>query len=343
VVQEKLDIKVDATELRQMVARKLERAGLIRPHAEQTADVLVSADIRGVYSHGVIRVEHYVKRLLANSLNKNPKFAFQKLRSGCGLFNADGGMGHVAGIEAMNHAIEMATTCGIAMVGIVDSSHCGALSYFVSQAAQKETIGIAMTPSDKLVAPFGGCQPFFGANPLAMGFPCKRNPAVIIDMATSNVAFGKILHAREKGISIPEGWGLDEDGRPTTDPHLVRSLTPFGGFKGYAIGMAIDVLAGILVGAKFGPHIKAMYEDYETKRELSGLMIAIDPATFISADDFMTQMDALVDQLHEAAPGPGFEKVLVPGDPELMNQQAALQDGVTVVSSIYEYLQGDSL
>lgn len=335
------DIKVSADELRQLVANKLENAGLIRSHAEQTADVIVSADVRGVYSHGVIRVEHYIKRLLAGSLNKNARFSFEKKRSGSGLLNADGGMGHVAGIAAMNHAIDMAAESGIAMVGIEDSSHCGALSYFVAQAADRGMIGIAMVPGDKLVAPFGGSRPFFGANPLAMGFPCKKNPAVIIDMATSNVAFGKILHAREKGNPIPEGWGLDDDGQPTTDPHMVTSLTPFGGYKGYAIGMAIDVLSGVLLGAAFGPHIKAMYADYETKRELSGLMLAIDPSTFISAEDFMVQMDAMVDQLHEAVPGPGFEQVLVPGDPELVNQQAAMQDGVTVVASIYDYLQGD--
>lgn len=333
------DIHVDVSELRALVVAKLAAAGLIRSHAEQTADVLVSADVRGVYSHGVIRVEHYVKRLLAGSLNADPHFSFRQLRSGSGLLDADSGMGHVAGIEAMDHAIEMAADNGIAMVGIKDSSHCGALSYFVARATEKKMIGIALVPGDKLVAPYGGCRPFFGANPLAMGFPCKKNPAVIIDMATSHVAFGKILHAREKGVSIPADWGLDENGQPTTDPHQVRSLTPFGGYKGYALGMAIDVLAGVLIGASFGPHIKAMYADYEAKRELSGMMIAIDPSTFIPADAFMVQMDAMLDQLRAVAPVPGFEKVLVPGDPELEHQRAALKDGVTVVASIYDYLK----
>ena len=337
--EEDHDIRVDASELRELVVAKLAAAGLIRSHAEQTADVLVSADVRGVYSHGLIRVEHYVKRLLAGSLNVDPHFSFRRLRSGSGLLDADSGMGHVAGIEAMDHAVEMAADNGIAMVGIKDSSHCGALSYFVARATEKKMIGIALIPGNKLVAPYAGCRPFFGTNPLAMGFPCKKNPAVIIDMATSYVAFGKILDAREKGVSIPADWGLDENGKPTTDPHQVRSLTPFGGYKGYALGMAIDVLAGVLIGASFGPHIKAMYADYETKRELSGLMIAIDPSTFIPADAFMAQMDAMLDQLHTEPPGPGFEKVLVPGDPEWEHQRVALKDGVPVVASIYDYLK----
>lgn len=337
------DIKVDADELRQLATRKLEAAGLIPAHAELTADVVVSADINGVRSHGVIRVEHYVKRLLAGSLNNNPHFRFRKLRSGAGLLQADAGMGHVAGIEAMDHAVTMAVESGIAMVGIKNSSHCGALSYFVNQAAEKGMIGIAIVHGDKLVTPTGGSQPFFGANPLAIGFPCQKNPPVIIDMATSNVAFGKILHAREKNIPIPDSWGLDEYGQPTTDPHQVRSLSPFGGYKGYAIGMAIEVLTGLLLGAPFGPHVVPMYEDYNKKRNLAGMMIAIDPATFIMADAFLSQMDAMVDELHEQTPGPGFDGVLVPGEPELRNQQNSLQNGVTVVASIFEYLKGDTL
>ena len=161
--EDKLDIRVDAAELRELVTAKLEMAGLVRSHAELTADVLVRADIRGVYSHGVMRVEHYVKRLKAGSLNSDSIFSFHRLRPGSGLLDADSGMGHVAGIKAMDHALEMASENGIAMVGIRDSSHCGALSYFVSQAAEKGMVGIAMVPGDKVVTPFGGSRPFFGA------------------------------------------------------------------------------------------------------------------------------------------------------------------------------------
>ncbi|MDX2496139.1 MAG: ureidoglycolate dehydrogenase [Desulfuromusa sp.] len=336
------DIQVNADELRRLVANKLEGAGLIRKHAEMTADVLVCADERGVYSHGIIQTEHYVKRLQSGSLNKNPNFTFRTLRSGSALLNADGGMGHVASIEAMNHAIEMAPESGIAMVGVEDSSHCGALSYFVLQAANKGLIGLSLVQTDKCVTPFGGVNPFFGTNPIAFGFPCKRNPSVIIDMATSSVSSGKILHAREKNIEIPEGWGLDCDGRPTTDPSQVFGLTPLGGYKGYAIGMAIDVLTGVLLGAQFGPHINSMYGDYEKKRNLAALMIAIDPSTFISTEAFMRQRDAMVDQLHAVPAGPGCDQVLVPGDPELIKESAARKNGVTVIASTYEYLMGSA-
>lgn len=335
------EVKVPADELKRLVADKLAAAGLNRDHADKTADVIVHADIRGVFSHGVMRVEHYAKRLKIGSLSSAPNMTLRKVRSGSAVLDADHAMGHVATMEAMDHAIEMARESGIAMVAVENSSHCGALSYFVARAAKQGMIGLAMAPCDKLVAPFGGSKPFFGANPLAIGFPCKRNDDLIIDMATSNVAFGKILHAREKDTEIPGHWGLDEEGTPTTDPHQVRSLTPFGGYKGYALMLAIDVLGAVLLGANYGPHIAAMYENYDKKRCLSGTMIAIDPSTFIGLDHFTAQMDAMIDELHAAPPGPGMDQVLVPGDPELVNEQNSLRDGVTVVSSIYNFLKGD--
>ncbi len=334
------DVYVKVEELLSLVSTKLANAGLNREHAELTADVLVQADLRGVYSHGVIRTEHYVRRLKAGSLNGNPNFKFKALRSGCGLFDADDGMGHVATKEAMNHAIALAKESGIAMVGVENSSHCGALSYFVNQAIENKMIGIAIVQTDKCVNPFGGARQFFGTNPMAFGFPCQRNPAVILDMATSNVAYGKILHAREKNVSIPETWGLDENGVPTTDPHLVRGLTPLGGYKGYGIGMVVDVLTGVLLGAQFGPHIAAMYDGYDQKRKLASTVIAIDPETFIAAERFMAQMDAMVDELHAQPPWPGVERVLVPGDIELELEARNRRDGIPVVESIYEYLTG---
>ena len=150
------EVLVSADELTSLVSARLKEAGLNSKHAETTADVLVHADLRGVHSHGAMRTEHYVRRLMAGSLNKNPEFKFNKLRSGCGVFDADDGMGHVATAEAIDHAVELAKESGIAMVGVVNSSHCGALSYFVSRAVAAGMIGIAIVQTDKCVTPFGG-------------------------------------------------------------------------------------------------------------------------------------------------------------------------------------------
>ena len=219
-------------------------------------------------------------------------------------------------------------------------SHCGALSYFLMKAFEKKMVAIALTHTDKCVAPFGGSKAFFGTNPIAFGFPAQKHDPVILDMATSNTAFGKILHAKEQNSSIPGDWGIDKDGNPTTDPHQVEALLPFGGPKGYGIGLVIDVLTGILLGAEFGPHITAMYGDYEKPRKLASTMIAIDPETFAGFGPFISKMDAMIDELHSQPPAPGFESVMVPGEIEWRNERQNRQDGVPVLPTLYDYLKG---
>lgn len=335
------DVLVNEKELRSLVSKKLTDAGLNDSDAEIVADVLVHADLRGVRSHGVIRTEHYVTRLTAGSLNKNPKFDFKKLRAGAGLLDADDGMGHPACMAAMDKACELAKDSGIAMVGVHNGSHCGALSYFMLRAVSQGMLGIGVTHTDKCVAPFGGSKAFFGTNPIAFGFPTKNHDPVILDMATSNTAFGKILHAKEQNTSIPDDWGIDEDGNPTTDPHQVAALTPFGAHKGYGIALVIDVLTGVLMGAEYGPHITAMYGDYNKPRKLASTMIAIDPETYAGLDHFINKMDAMVDDLHAQPAAPGFDSVLVPGEIEWQNERRNREQGVPVLESLYDYLKSE--
>ncbi|BHH82019.1 ureidoglycolate dehydrogenase [Desulforhopalus sp. 52FAK] len=333
------DVLVDEKELRTLVSKKLVDAGLNGSDADIVADVLVHADLRGVRSHGIIRTEHYVQRLKAGSLNKNPTFNFKQLRPGAGLLDADDGMGHSACLEAMDHACELAKASGIAMVGVENGSHCGALSYFIMRALERGMIGMAVTHTDKCVAPYGGSKPFFGTNPIAFGFPTQKHDPVILDMATSNTAFGKILHAKEQNSKIPDDWAIDGEGKPTTDPHKVEALLPFGGPKGYGIALMIDVLTGVLLGAQYGPHITAMYGDYDKPRKLASTMIAIDPTTFRTLEEFSAQMDAMIDDLHAQQPGPGHEKVMVPGEREWNFEREHRANGVPVLPPLYEYLK----
>lgn len=335
------DVLVDEKELRELVTARLTGAGLNDGDAEVVADVLVHADLRGIRSHGVIRTEHYVKRLTIGSLNKQPTFGFKKIRPAAGLLDADDGMGHPACLVAMDKACEMAKETGIAMVGVENGSHCGALSYFVLEAVKKGMIGMAVTHTDKCVAPFGGARKFFGTNPIAYGFPTKKHDPVIFDIATSNTALGKVLHAKEMGSSIPDDWGIDSEGRPTTDPNAVEALLPFGGHKGYGIALVIDVLTGVLLGAEYGPHITAMYGDYEKPRKLASTMIAIDPNTYVGLEPFMNKMDAMIDDLHSEPPMQGFDSVMVPGEPEWRNEKNNRENGVPVLPSLYEYLKGE--
>ncbi|MGF2614619.1 ureidoglycolate dehydrogenase [Rossellomorea vietnamensis] len=332
------DVFLSHEKLQKLAAGKLEEAGLNSEHAETVADVLVHADLRGVSSHGVLRTEHYIRRLTEGGLNKHPSFSFEQTGPCSGIFNGDDGLGHAVAKQAMDEAVKLAKENGIGMITVMNSSHCGALSYFVQQAAEQGLIGIAMTHTDKIVVPFGGADPFLGTNPIAYGFPAEKNKPIILDMATSNVALGKILYAKEAGKDIPDGWGVDENGSSTTDPNNVKALTPFAGPKGYGMGMVVDIFSGLLAGAAFGPHISKMYGDYNKTRKLGHYICAINPSFFTNKEEFLSGMDDMIDEIHQVKPAEGFDRVLVPGEPEQLNEEKNLREGVSIPESVYQYL-----
>lgn len=332
------DVIVLEKELKLLVINKLTEANVSEEHASVVADVLVHADSRGVSSHGVLRTEHYVKRMNEGGMNPNPEFNVEERGKTGALFDGDNGMGHVITKKAMDKAIDLAKKNGIGMVGIVNSSHCGALSYFAEQAAKKEVVSMVMTQTDSAVVPFGGAEPYFGTNPIAYGFPAKNKKPIILDMATSNVALGKVLHARETGKSIPDNWGVDANGNPVTDPNLVKNLLPIGGPKGYGLALTVDVLTGILTGSAFGTNIASMYGDYNNYRRLGHVILTVDPGLFIEKDQFLENIDNMIDELHQLEPAEGFKSVMVPGEPEQLKEEERLNSGIPVPESIYEYL-----
>lgn len=334
------DIIVSYDQLKELCRNKLTQAGVNPEQAEVVADVLVHADLRGVHSHGVLRTEHYVKRVKEGGINPNANITVKDTGPASAIVDGDDGFGHFIAKKAMEYAIELAKKSGVGMVGIVNSSHCGALSYFVNQAAEENLIGMAMTHTDKVVVPFGGAKPFFGTNPIAYGFPAKQNKPVILDMATSNVAFGKVLHAREAGKSIPADWGVDENGVPSTDPHQVSALLPFAGAKGYGMAMVVEVFSGLLVGAAYGPHVVPMYGDYNKKRKLGHFVCAINPAMFTDPQAFLENMDSMINEIHETQPAAGFDRVMVPGEPEQLREEERLEKGIPVTETVYNYLAG---
>ncbi|RID83497.1 ureidoglycolate dehydrogenase [Peribacillus asahii] len=332
-------VTIQAEEAKQLVIKKLVEAGLNEGHAEKVAEVLVHADLRNVNSHGVLRTEHYVNRLQAGGINPDAQISFQSTGPVTGIVDGDDGFGHVIGDIAMDHAIEMARNNGVGMVTVMNSSHCGALSYFVQKAADAKLIGVAMSHTDKIVVPFGGKTSFLGTNPIAYGVPAKTKKPLILDMATSNVALGKILQAREEGKEIPEGWGVDETGASVTDPNKVVALSTFGGPKGYGLSVIVDVFSGLLAGAAFGPHIGKMYDDLDKKRKLGHYFCVINPSFFTDIDLFLEQMDRMMEELQQVPPAPGVDRVYVPGEIEQLHEARNLEQGITIASSVYEFLR----
>src|SRR5699024_875433 len=275
------DVLVDHERLKTIVADKFKKVDVSSDDADIIADVLTHADLRNVSSHGVLRTERYISHLLNKGINNNPDIKIESTGLVSVKADGDNGMGQVTFKKAAEEAIRMSQDKGIGIAGVIKSEHCGALSYFVEMAAENDMIGIAMTNANKLVVPFGGIDPFFGTNPMAFGFPAEENFPIILDMATSQVAYGKILNARERNETIPKNWWLDDKGQPTDDPESVRALQSIAGPKGYGLALAVDVLSGILTNSPFGLQIPP-FQDFEKPRGLGHFFIAINPDIFTS-------------------------------------------------------------
>ncbi|TBR41957.1 Ldh family oxidoreductase [Marinomonas agarivorans] len=334
-----MTVRVKIDELYTLAFNKLHAAGYPKDVAGEVADVLVHADSRGVHSHGVIRVEHYCQRLQQGGMKPDAVITAEKIAPSVAIVDGDDGMGHSAMIVATNTAMALAQENAIGFVSVKNTSHCGALSYFAQMAAEQGFISISMTQTDTCVAPFGGAERFWGTNPIAFGFPVENAAPVIVDMATSATAFGKLLHAKETGSKIDLGLAIDENGIETTDPHQAKTLLPFGQHKGSGIALAIDALTGMLMGANFSNHIVRMYDDYDKMRKLASLMIVIDPSKF-GGHNFANMMAQMVSELHQVKPAPGFDKVQAPGEPQLTYLADCQENGVPITESIYHYLAG---
>lgn len=332
------EIVLPVEELKELCVEKLLQARLNSEHAYIVADVLIHANLRGVDSHGVMRMEHYIRRLTSGGINPRPHIQIEETGPATAVVDGDDGFGHVIAKEGMQAAISLADRSGIGMVTMKNSSHCGALSYFVNQAAKRQMIGMMMTNTDKFVVPFGASKAFFGTNPLAYGFPSQLYPPIIVDMATSQVAVGKVFHAREAGKSIPLDWGVDRAGKPTADPAAVAALFPFGGQKGSALAMVVDLFSGILANSSFGPHVSVMYGDYSNKRKLGHFTCVIDISRFLEKSVFLQQVDQFIEEMHALEPAEGFASVLVPGEPEHAKELSRLREGIPIPVSIYKFL-----
>lgn len=333
------DVVVKKEVLLELIANKLLEQNVSKEHAQIVSEVLVHADSRGVHSHGAIRTEHYVNKIKHGGIKANPKISIEKVSPSVTKVNGDHGLGHVIAKRTIEEAIVSASENGVGVGVSYNSSHCGALSYYMELATNAGKIGIAMQHTDSFVAPFGAKRAFLGTNPIAFGIPAKNNPPIILDMATSNVAMGKILVEKERGNKIPLNWGVDNDGNATDDPNKVEALLPFGGPKGYGLSLMVDILSGILVGAKFGPHIEPMYGDFTKHRELGTIFIVLDPKFFGSMEYFLENIDQLYKEIHDLEPASGFSKVLLPGEPENMKSNERNEAGIPLPETILNYLK----
>lgn len=328
-----------ADELRRLLVEIFQSRGVPEADGLVVADALIHANLRGVDSHGVMRVSHYVRRLEAGSINPKPQLRVETTGPVTAYLEGDDGLGHVSVWRAMSHAIDMAKKQGLGLVGVRKSSHCGALSFYATQAIEAGVIGMAITQTDSGVVPFGGRRPFFGTNPICVGIPSRSGTPIVLDMATSTVSGGHIYKARAENRPIPSTWALDKEGKPTTDSHQAVYWTPAGGAKGFGLGVIVDVLTGLLLGSNFGPHVTLMYGDYEKKRDLCHLVGAIDYHRFPGRSSFLDRVTQMIEEVHQVPTAEGFERVMVPGEPEYLKEKDRIKNGIPIEDYLFDELQ----
>lgn len=337
-------MRLSHDELKKLMKNKLMRAGLSDEHADMTADVLVWSDERGYHSHGSVRMEYYSERIAKGGITTAPKFDYKVTGPCSGILDADNGIGYVGANVGMKRAIEMAKENGIAIVGVKNISHSGAIGYYVEMAAKAGLVAVSMCQSDPMAVPFGGAEPFYGTNPIAFGAPTADDRNVVFDMATTVQAWGKILDKRSRNEQIPDDWAVDEKGNPVTDPQKVNALVPIAGAKGYGLMMMVDVLSGIMLGVPFGKHVSSMYNDLSEGRNLGHLHIVIDPSRFTDMDSFRKNMTTVLDELNGMPAAEGNSKVYYPGERALLRKEKQYADGgIEIVDDIYKYLISDDV
>lgn len=317
-------MEVDSDRARTVAARAFEAHGISTADAELVADVLVDADARGKHSHGLLRLPRFVRGIEHG--NVDPDGAITVVRERGATATLDGGsrLGPVVATEAIAEATARADEYGVGVVGVNNSNHLGMLGYYTDQARAEGYVAVGTTNTEPAMPPFGGAESVLGTNPLAIGIP--TDPPFNLDMSTSSISRGEVFELKEQGGTLPEGVALDADGEPTTDPAaaLEGVILPFGGAKGSGLAIAIEILAGGLVGASMGTDVSGTYhtEDPCTKGDL---FVVVDPGA-LGGESFTERATAFVRSLKATTPASGFEEVRLPGE------ASAARTGATTVA-----------
>ena len=307
--------------------------------ADATAEVLAEGDLRGLGSHGILRLPYILRALKRGTIIARAKVKVVKETPATALVDGGHGLGHHVATMAMKLAIDKAKKQGIGAVGVFNSNHFGIAGYYAELAMQEGLIGLVTTTTDALVHPWGGVENLLGTNALAIGLPTE--PPVLLDMAMSVAARGKLVNAMKKGELIPEGWAIDKEGRPTTDPAkaLEGALSPFGGAKGYGLAFVLELLAGPLVGAAAGGNVVGTLEPVEGFSTKGDFMIAIDPRAFVTMREFHAQSKNFIDQVKSSRKAPGVEEIMIPGEPERKIREKRLREGIPISDEVWGELE----
>jgi len=322
--------------------------GCSHEHAKLAADVLLLADLRGIDSHGVARLTGYVRLWEKQRINPKPNIQIVHETPTTATVDGDAGLGLVVAPFAMQIAIEKAEKYGSGWISVRNSNHFGIAGYHALMAVEKDMIGFAMTNASPLVAPTFSNERMLGTNPMCYAFPAGNYPPVIVDMATSAAANGKLEIAQRLGKQVPEGWIQDKNGDYTTDPHALRtggSLLPLGSdrehgsHKGFGLSATVDILSAVLSGANYGPWVPPFVafldpSDNPVGKGIGHFLGAMRVDGFRPVDEFKTHMDNWVTRFKSASTINPNQKVIIPGEPELEAEIDRRKNGIPLVDAV---------
>ncbi|TVQ35817.1 MAG: Ldh family oxidoreductase [Geminicoccaceae bacterium] len=340
-VEDATPTRVDHRRLERLCVQLFRCAGLSADHAGIVGAALVETDLRGVYTHGVIRLPFYVRRLQQGGDNPNPTLRIERETMATAVFDGDRAPGHVVSHHAMQLAIEKAKAAGIGYVAAKNSGHFGAAALWSMMAIEHDMIGVVWTNGPPVMAAWGGKGAAIGNNPLSLALPAQRHPPLVFDGAFSKVAGGKVRLAAKKGERVPDDWIVDAAGNPSTDPNDLPNggaLLPLG-YKGYGLAVAAEALAGLLPGGAILDEIPMWFQFPGQPTRISHVMMALHIEAFSDVDHYKRRVDELIDQLRGQETAAGATEVLVPGEIEHRMVVSQRRDGVELPRNVVEDLR----
>jgi len=309
--------RITGDKLRAFIAGAFEAVNVPRDEARVIAQLMAQADINGSEGHGVFRLPQYIRRIKGGAVNVRPNIRVEREMAGMALIDGDNGMGHLVMKLATEKAIEKAKTAGVAWVGARWSNHAGPAALYAAMPAEHNMIGLYMAVgSANHLPPWGGLDMLLSTNPIAVAVPAGEEPVIVLDMATTVAAYGKVKTKAQRGEMMPEGWMMDRQGNPLTDPKRASEgfLLPIGGYKGYGLALVLGLLAGNLNGAAMGKDVVDFNNDDTTETNTGHAIIAINIEAFQPLAEFKQGMDTLIRDVRNSERLPGVDRIRLPGE-----------------------------
>ena len=335
------EVRAKRFQLEEFTAAAMMALGLPSEDAAAVATLMVEADMQGSDGHGVIRLAPYAKRILAGGINLKPNIKVVQERTAMALVDGDNGMGHLVMKKATELAIHKARTAGIAWVGSRLSNHAGPASLYARMALQHDMIGLYFAVGNaNHLPPWGGLDMLLSTNPIAAAIPTLNEAPVVLDMATTVAAYGKVKAKAQRGEMMPEGWMIDRQGKPLLDPTKSEEgfLLPIGGYKGYGLSLIVGILAGTLNGAAMGRQVIDFNKDFSTTTNTGQAIAIIDPSAFGDITEFKQNVDTLVRELRESDRMPGVDRIWLPGEQSHEKRLSNEAHGIVLAPSLMKQL-----